>query len=220
MPANVLSYLDIVNKVLVRLRERPVATVNATPYSRMVGDTVNAVKTEVEQAFRWQALRDSWQVTTTTGVSSYALDGAGPRAQYLSGYNVTDHAELRLMSNEEANFYMVQMEASDSSPNRYIPNGTNDVGDAKVDIYPVPDGPYLLQFNLYAPQGELTDDGDYMVVPYRPVIEGAVARLMAERGEDGGEVSLKQEMLYQRSLADAIAIEAGQNPDEQIWYPV
>jgi hypothetical protein len=217
---NVISYLDLVNKVLVRLRERPVATVNATAYSRLVGEMVNRVKTEVEQAYRWPTLRDSWQVYTTAGVSSYSLDDAGPRVQYLSAYNVTDSAELSLMSNAEADYLMVQVPQPDGHPARYIPNGTNDVGDAKVDIFPVPDASYLLQFNLYAPQGELSDDADTVVAPYRPIIEGAVAYLLAERGEDGGEVSVRQEAVYHRSLADAVAIEAGQNPEEQIWVPV
>jgi len=36
-----MTYLDLVNNVLRRLREDEVTTVNANVYSRMVGDFIN-----------------------------------------------------------------------------------------------------------------------------------------------------------------------------------
>ncbi len=51
------TYLQIVNKVLVRLREDTVATVVENSYSTLIGALVNRVKTEMEDTWRWHALR-------------------------------------------------------------------------------------------------------------------------------------------------------------------
>jgi hypothetical protein len=49
---------------------------------------------------------------------------------------------------------------------------------------------------------------------------GAVARAMAERGEDGGMDSNAMYALYQQSIADAIALESGRYLEESAWIDV
>ena len=48
-----MTYLNAVNSVLRRLRENEVATVQATNYSKLVGDFVNDDKDLVESAWDW-----------------------------------------------------------------------------------------------------------------------------------------------------------------------
>ena len=52
-----MTYLDLINNVLRRLREDTVDTVNGTDYSSLIGDLVNDAKKIVENSFDWTALR-------------------------------------------------------------------------------------------------------------------------------------------------------------------
>ena len=218
MATNYLTFVDIVNKVLLRLRERPVNSVQDTTYSRLIGELVNKVKRDVENAYLWDTLRDSWQVYTTENVASYNMTDAGNGVVFLEAYNLTTKEPLRLINRWEADELLIYGDQTTGRPDSYIPNGTSQVNDVKVDVAPVPNDSYLLQFNIYAPQGDLTADTDVMAVPYRPVIEGAYALALQERGEDGGELSANQYRVYQQALADAIAVEASNKVDETVWY--
>ena len=48
-----MTYLNIVNNVLRRLREDTVTTISANTYSAMVGDFINDAKQLVENAWDW-----------------------------------------------------------------------------------------------------------------------------------------------------------------------
>lgn len=214
------KFIDIVNKVLDRLREARVTDIAQSPYSRMIGEFVNKIKFDVEQAHRWQTLRDSWQATTSDEVASYYMELAGPRAQFLDCFNITTHEEVRKSTNDEMDRLLVLNEPNKKGPPKiYIPNAHWSTKDVKIDIWPVPDGAYLIQWNLYVPQGELVENDDYLAVPYRPVIEGVLAMAYAERGEDGGQMSIAQWEIYKQTLSDAIAVDAGLNDEESIWTP-
>ena len=52
-----MTYLNLVNNVLRRLREDEVSSVTDNTYSKMVGDFVNDAKKMVEDAWDWSALR-------------------------------------------------------------------------------------------------------------------------------------------------------------------
>ena len=51
------TYLDLVNDVLVRLREAQVASVSQNTYSALIGKLVNDAKREVEDSWNWDTLR-------------------------------------------------------------------------------------------------------------------------------------------------------------------
>jgi hypothetical protein len=53
-----MTYLDLVNNVLRRLRETEVASVQSTAYSKLIGDIVNDAKDLVENSWDWSALRN------------------------------------------------------------------------------------------------------------------------------------------------------------------
>lgn len=65
------TYLQLVNDVLVRLREPQVSTVSQTPYSALIGALVNDAKREVEDAWQWSQLFDYLTFATITGINSY-----------------------------------------------------------------------------------------------------------------------------------------------------
>lgn len=65
------TYLQLVNDVLVRLRETPVSTVSQTSYSMLVGALVNDAKREVEDSWQWSQLFDYLTFNCISGISSY-----------------------------------------------------------------------------------------------------------------------------------------------------
>ena len=58
-----MTYLNLVNGVLRRLREDEVTSVTANTYSKMVSDFVNDAKDLVETAWDWSALRSTLTIT-------------------------------------------------------------------------------------------------------------------------------------------------------------
>ena len=66
-----MTYIDLINNVLRRLREDTVTTVDESSYSLMVGDFINDAKRLCEDATDWSALRQTLAVTTTQGTFSY-----------------------------------------------------------------------------------------------------------------------------------------------------
>ena len=54
-----MTYLDIINSVLRRLREETAVSVTETDYVSMVGDFVNDAKRIVGDSYQWEALRQT-----------------------------------------------------------------------------------------------------------------------------------------------------------------
>jgi hypothetical protein len=74
-----MTYLEIVNRVLRRLREAEVGTVNENSYSTLIGDLVNSIKSEVENSYNWSVLRQTLSTSTSADVFNYTLSGSGTR---------------------------------------------------------------------------------------------------------------------------------------------
>ncbi len=212
-----MTYLEIVNKVLKRLREPTVASVSENSYSSLIGDLVNVAKREIEDAWNWSTLRTTLTATTAPDLFNYVLRGAGTRFRVLEIINDTDNVFLYPRDSKWFERSLLMSPVQKGSPLYYNFNGVTTYGDTQVDVFPVPDGVYTLRFNVVMPQDDLTLDTEVVQIPYTLLIEGTLARAIAERGEDGGNQD--QEMRYRNMLADLIAIEAGTRPEETIWYP-
>jgi hypothetical protein len=215
------TYLEIVNKVLVRLREATVSTVTENSYSTLVGAIVNRVKTEIEDSWRWHSLRDTYSVPCTPGTSSYTMTGSGPDAIVIDAWNTT---QQRLMSpgtvaGFNANFFGVTTPRT-GSPEQYLMSGLDASFDLTIDVWPVPDAADVLKVNLYKPQAELNGGTDVPLVPQVVLVEGALARAIMERGDDGGIAIQSQEQLYRELLGSAIARDSGRDEFELIWRPI
>lgn len=213
-----VTYLEIVNKVMRRLRENDVTSVQETPYSRMIGELVNVVKREVEDSWNWSALRDTITANTVADTYRYSLTGSGIRSRILDVVNDTNDSMMQYQTTTWFDEQFLAGAGSQGSPMYYNLNGVDSNGDSQADLYPIPDGNYVVRFNMVIPQADLESDGDEIKVPYQLVVEGALARAISERGDDGGYI--EQEARYQRILSDYIAIDAGNRPDETIWYSV
>ena len=211
-----MNYLTLVNKVLIRLRENEVTAVDETPYSKLIGEFVNVVKREVEDTWSWSHLRTTVTATTSPNVYSYELTGLGVRGKLIDVINDTTDYELRYQTTKWFDRQFLTGNVTPNAPQYYNLNGVSADGDHFIDLFPPPDAAYQIRVNAVIPQEDLVEDSDEILIPYQIVIEGALARAISERGEDGGYT--EQEARYQRILSDYIALDAANRPDETIWY--
>lgn len=215
-----MTYLDIVNKILRRLRERTVETVNQTEYSTLIGILVNDAKTTVQEAWKWSALRGTLTATTTGGTFSYELNGTQNNFTVLDVINDTDNFFLKYKDAHSFNNLFLNSNPQTGSPIYYSFNGISSDGDTQVDLYPIPDGAYTLRFNIVQRTPELTDDSDKFDVPARPIELLAYAMAVEERGEDAGNTAQRAYEKARIALSDAITLDADKHPEETIWYYV
>jgi hypothetical protein len=215
-----MTYLQLVNKVLTRLRENTVDTVNQTTYSALIGEFVNDAKRLVEDAWDWSALRTTLTVTTTDDIFNYVLTGSGNRAKILDVINDTSNFFIHYKDQHWFNKAFLVDEPASGSPRYYTFNGVDANGDTAVDISPIPDGVYTLRFNAVLRTPELEADTDEVTIPTLPVIHMALALASRERGETGGQSSGELLLLAQQMLSDAIALDAIKHPEETIYAVV
>ena len=214
------TYLDLVNDVLIRMREPEVTTVQENILSKLVGKLVNDAKRQVEDSYNWNSLTATLTAVTSANTFNYGLSGLGSRFKVIDAYNATLKSELRPATTRDMNERFLLSTPDVGSPSEYNFNGVTAQGDTQVDVYPIPAGVETLLFNLYIPQEKLVADTDVMLAPEEPVVLGAFARALVERGEDGGLNSSEAYNLYKSSLADHIAIESSRYIEEESWEAV
>jgi len=215
------TYLDLVNDVLVRLREPEVTTVSQNNLSKLIGKFVNDSKRQVEDAYRWNALTNTLTATTAPGIFNYALVGTNHRFKVIEIYDNTSRRHLTPKTTYQmTELFLGGSTPATGAPSYYNFNGIDSNGDTQVDLYPVPDGIYQIFFNIYDPQPDLALDSNTMKVPAEPVIQLTYARALVERGEDGGLQSSEAYALFKQCLADYIAIESSRYIEEDAWQVV
>lgn len=215
------TYLSAVNDVLARLREDSVASVTTNAYSSLIGKFINDAKRSVEDSWNWDALYTVSTVTTSDGSSNYVVTGSGQKQKMVT-VNCTTASNQGQMINVPRQWILDQQDLTTvqtQAPSYYAWNGT-DGTDSKVELFPTPNGVYTLKFRMYVPQVALSADADVLLVPSEPVILGAYARALVERGEDGGLSSSEAYAMYKSSLADHIAIEATRYVENDCWEAV
>lgn len=213
-----MTYLQLVNSVLRRLREDEVTSVSQNSYSKLIGEFVNDSKRTVEDAYDWTALRDTLTVSTDATAFNYTLVGSGNRMKILDVANDTSNFFLQYRTSHWMNNAFLINDAPTGTPQFYSFNGVDANGDNGVDLYPKPDGVYQVRFNVVLRTDDFTVDTDNMLIPSSPVVQIATALGARERGETGGTSAAELFALADRTLSDAIAFDAAQHPEETIWY--
>jgi hypothetical protein len=215
-----MNYLDLVNDVLIRLREDEVTATTDTPYSKLISKFVNDAKRTVEDSYQWNALSETLTVTTANDLFNYVMTGSGQRFKVIDVINSEDNFFLEYMPFSQMNNLFLNQSPQKGSPYYYNFNGVDANNDTQVDIFPIPDGVYNVFFNIYKPQEPLSAGADVLKVPSEPVLKYAYAMAVAERGEDGGLAAQEATAMADLSLADHIAIENGRYSDEYVWHQV
>lgn len=215
-----MTYLDIVNSVLRRMREDEVTDVAQTPYSKMVGDFVNDAKALVEDAWDWSGLRTTLTIETQPDVFNYVLTGSQNRAKKLTFLNDTSNWFMDYKPQAWMDNVFLNQDPVKSSPRWYTYNGVDTDGDTQIDLYPIPDGVYTLRYNCVLRPDAWTSNGDKCLIPAMPIVHLAVALLSRERGETGGTSAPEYFGIADKFLSDAIALDAGKHPEELIWNTI
>ena len=216
-----MTYLEIVNNVLTRLRETTVSSVYDTPYSSLLAVMVNDAKREIEDASKWEALRTTIVIPTVSGTSDYSITGSGRRFKEDLVINDTGNVTMR---KADRNWIVEQTYLVDNVPTGipyyYAFNGIDSSNDTKISVFPKPDGVYSLRFTMYVPQADLSANADVVSVPNHLITLLTYAKAIAERGEDGGSNFNEIYQQYRLALADAIAIEQELHDENLVWSEV
>lgn len=213
-----MTYLDLVNNVLRRIRETEVSSVQSTSYSKLIGDLINDAKDLVETSWDWSALRTTLTITTTADVFNYSLTGSQNNIKELNVLNDTSNLPMIYQTNNWFDSQFLLGNPVSGSPVYYTYNGVDTDGDTLIDVYPKPDGVYSLRFNCVLRNGDLSADTDTIKIPAMPVVHLAVAFATRERGETGGTSSTEYFSMANKYLSDAIAMDAARHPEETIFY--
>ncbi len=223
-----MTYLNLMNNVLRRLREEEVTTVNETAYSKMAGDFVNDAKTMVEQAADWSGLRSTISFFTSADDNTYSLLESGDDVKVMCAFDSTSKSELQYQTKEwfyneryvNKTLLIAAKGGLVGSPQYYTFDGIDSNGDTQIRVYPMPDDAYTVAFEVVKRQADLSLDGDTLLIPSKPVIHLAVALLARERGETGGTSTAEYFSIADRYLSDAIAIDAAKHPEEMIFRTI
>ena len=215
-----MTYLELVNDVLVRLREATVSTVSETSYSALIGKFVNDAKRQIEDAFAWNVLGTTITLSTTSGTYSYSLTGSGQKFQVIDVINATSNVGMKNIDFASMNRKQNFSTPVSGIPSEYAFDGVDGSYNTKVTLYPRPDGVYSIPFSLTVPQATLSSDSTVVLVPDVLVVQNAYSRALIERGEDGGMNSSEAYQLYKSMLSDYIALEGTRYPENQEFVAV
>lgn len=216
------TYLQLVNEVLVRMREPTVSTVNENTVSALVGKFINDTKRYIADAYDWDAFNTSVNVTTIADNSGpYSITGSGLRFKIHNVINTTAYGELTPITRNELDINMyAAANTQRAAPGNYVLTGVDNNGDTQVSFWPVPDNGYVMRFSVMVPEADLSSDTDVTKLAKEPIILGALARALIERGEDGGITSSDTYALFKQCLGDIIALELARAPEFDGWEEV
>jgi hypothetical protein len=94
------------------------------------------------------------------------------------------------------------------------------MGQLLVDVWPEPNSTDSLVFEVLNPQPDFTSDSTIVKVPHWLLYQRALVDAIDERGDDQGSKAGPRMQIYERNLADAIAIDAGRAKGETDWKVV
>tara|TARA_R110000824_G_scaffold37114_5_gene114399 strand:+ start:683 stop:1375 length:693 start_codon:yes stop_codon:yes gene_type:complete len=206
-----VTVLDMVNKILVRLRESEVNSVNDTDQSSAILRLINDAKREVEDAFDWTSLQDTVAVTTAASTSTYALEAnpifTNQRTRVIDVYNTTTNVRLQPVPYDYARRQSQTTNNETAEPVQFAVAGVNATQSLNIRFYQTPDAIYSMDVECVIPQEDLNADDQYTKVPWNPVYLRALSLAIRERGEDEGESSSDVQRAYQQAVGDAVAYE-------------
>ena len=220
-----MTYRELINQVLIRLREDTISTdwsgaINdsstVSAYNKVIGALVNDSKRYVEQRHDWLNLRETVDISTVSGTKNYNLS-SGQEIKIIDAINNDTGMHLSQVSKVYINSIKYPTDNT-GEPLYYGFNGSDSSNNLKVDLSPVPTAAHTLSFDIVKHQDELTLAATVLKVPSQPVILGAWAMAIAERGEDGGTQSSLMAAESLEALKQAIILDSGNTQYETDWF--
>ena len=222
-----MTFRGLINEILIRLREETIASdwsgdindaTTVTDYQKVIGSLVNDTKRSVESYHDWLVLRQTVDITTANGTKNYNLS-SGQEFKVLDVVNNSTGYQLIQVTRHYLNSIMYPTDPT-GEPTHYGFNGADASNNLKVDLSPIPTEAQTISFDIVKYQDELTEAATVIKIPNKPVVLGAWARAIAERGEDGGTQSSIAAQEAARALNQAIMIDGGNTKYENDWFVV
>ena len=230
-----MTLLEIVNKIMRRLREAEVLATTDTDYATLVAEYVSESH-QMVMDHDWTALRHyvdidlvanqqsydisrltadggavllAGRVTNQGSVLLYDTDGC-PQCWVFDDDTETSGSQLYLVDERDLQqLYQGDRVQTGEDPTAFSIRQSATQQGLEVGIWPLPEATRRLRLRFWTPEDVLatdgTDDATTIQVPWRPVFLAALAGLLNERGEELGEPG---------NLADARAINALQSAIE------
>ena len=219
-----MTFRGLINEVLIRLREDTISSdwsgdindsTTVSAYQKVIGALVNDSKRHVEERHDWLNLRETVDIATVNGTKNYNLS-SGQEIKIMDAINNTTGMHLRQVGRTYINTVTYPSQNT-GEPLYYGFNGSDSSNNLKVDLSPVPTEAHTISFDIIKYQDELATASTVIKVPEKPVILGAWARAIAERGEDGGTQSSIMAIEASEALKQAIILDSGNTKYETDW---
>jgi hypothetical protein len=220
-----MTYREVMNEVLIRLRETPIVSdwsgaINdsstVSDYNKVIGALVNDAKRSIESYHDWQILRETVNITTVADTKNYNLN-SGQEFKIIDVVNNSTGNELLQVSRAYLNRERYPT-ASTGEPHYYGFNGADSSNNLKVDLSPTPSKAETISFDIVKYQDVLTNAATVVKIPTKPLILGAYARALSERGEDGGTQSSIAAQEAASAISQAIMMDSGNTQFESDWF--
>tara|TARA_R110001632_G_scaffold218875_1_gene348256 strand:+ start:19 stop:687 length:669 start_codon:yes stop_codon:yes gene_type:complete len=220
-----MTYRELINQVLIRLREDTIPTdwsgaINesstVSAYHKVIGALINDSKRSVESYHDWLNLRETVSINTVVGTKNYNLN-SGQEIKILDVINTDTGHHLKQVSKVYINTVKFPTD-DDGQPFYYSFNGSDSSNNLKIDLSPVPTKVETLNFEIVKHQDALTSAATILKIPSQPIILGAWARAISERGEDGGTQSSLAAQEANECLKQTVITDSGNTQYETDWY--
>ena len=219
------TLLQIVNKVLVRLREDEVSSVTSSAYAKLIGTFVNDAKADLDDMWFWTVYEEEINTTILSdGTRSYDLSTTGDRSWMIRYTDDTRPLAYDVTAGEETQLQDIPYKHLRHWRNSFKGTPDNLGQPREFSIYPASDGRgYGLELKQgstttrswrsywYNPQDDLAldgnDDSTVILLPERPIYLRALFYAANERGEEMGEPGSILSTLSRDSVAAAMEID-------------
>lgn len=227
-----MTILQIINKVLRRLREDTVSAINETDYSYMVCEMLNDIHQEVLD-HDWSAMEHVIDVPVdasqrvldltrleadggdvlaggrvTNNGSLLRFDGGFPQAWVFDDTSDTDGDQLLLVTPEQMEqLYQTSRDETSTDPSYFTLRQSPDRAGLQMVLWPTPTAARHIRMRFWTPEDEVdpdTDSARTMLVPDRVLYLGTVMLALNERGEEMGEPGNVAERRFYSALSQAI----------------
>lgn len=220
-----MTYLEIINEVLRRLREDIVTSSTESNYSILIGAFVKQAYIECANAYEWPQFDEIQDASISASDTSFTIttgDSGEGVHKIHSVYNVTDEFWMRPKSYKYVRDRL-SVDTDQQIPNFYAYGGETADGTTTIHFYPTSNGTYTLRvsYNRKPDLNNTFSDSTFIKIPEIPIILKAHALAVSERGEDGGQSFSEIDAQANMALGDAIALyESNNDYTNSSWYVV
>jgi hypothetical protein len=219
------TQLQIVNRILIRLRESTVASVSLSDYAQLIASFINEAKEDIEDAWFWTV--NETEIDTSIladGTRDYDLTTTTDRSFLVRSLDDNVPMAYDITASEEGQLFDIPLKELRRWRNTF--KGTPDDLEAPIEFAIKTDADgrgYTLELKQgsttartwrtywYAPQATLevdgTDDNTEILLPERPIYLAALMYALNERGEEMGEPAQMVASQAERAVAAAMELD-------------